>query len=390
MQLGFMRLIVFLLLSFHLLIALCSQSALIGQHHLSISPQAIELSFILNKPIHFKQFSLTQPPRLVIDMSNATITRRPSLNLQHTPIKQLRWGHQANGNLRVVFDLKRPIHAIVHQRVNPPYQLVIRFKQPMVKTTKPVTVKPARPVIIVVDPGHGGKDPGATGRHGTHEKVVVLSIAKQLVNFLNHEPGFKAYLTRKSDYYITLRQRLAIARRYHADMFVSIHADAYHNPRSHGASVFALSRRGATSEAARWLAQRENESEFLGGVSLNNKSHLLRSVLIDLSQNATIRSSLQIGSSIINRLRQVSQLHHQRVEQAAFVVLKSPDIPSLLVETGFLSNRQEEHRLRQPHYRRQVAIAIMQGIKHYFTNQPPRDTMLAKKRVKHRAYPQAR
>ena len=232
-------------------------------------------------------------------------------------------------------------------------------------------------VIVVIDPGHGGKDPGATGPAGTHEKKVVLSIAKRLQSAINSNPGFKAVLTRGDDRYLTLRYRLALAREYHGDMFVAIHADAFINDSASGASVFALSSRGATSEAARWLAQRENQSEIMGGVDLADKDPTLRSVLIDLSQTATISASLQMGSGIISNLRDVVPMHVNHVEQAAFVVLKSPDIPSLLIETGFISNPDEEQQLLMRTHQQQLADAIAKGIVQYFVTHPPRGSWLS-------------
>jgi N-acetylmuramoyl-L-alanine amidase len=232
-------------------------------------------------------------------------------------------------------------------------------------------------IIVVIDPGHGGKDPGATGPRGTHEKKVVLAIAKRLQTAINSNRGFKAVLTRGDDRYLTLRYRLALAREYHGDMFVAIHADAFINATAHGASVFALSPRGATSEAARWLAQRENQSELMGGVDLADKDRTLRSVLIDLSQTATISASLKMGSGIITRLRTVVPMHANHVEQAAFVVLKSPDIPSLLIETGFISNPTEEQQLVMRSHQKKLAQAITKGIVHYFKTHAPRGSWLA-------------
>ena len=232
-------------------------------------------------------------------------------------------------------------------------------------------------IIVVIDPGHGGKDPGATGPAGNHEKKVVLSIAKDLQSAINSYPGFKAVLTRGDDRYLSLRYRLSLAREYHGDMFVAIHADAYINASASGASVFALSSRGATSEAARWLAQRENQSELMGGVDLADKDPTLRSVLIDLSQTATISASLQMGSGIISNLRQVVPMHVGHVEQAAFVVLKSPDIPSLLIETGFISNPSEEQQLIMRSHQKQLSDAIAKGIVQYFTMSPPEGSWLA-------------
>jgi N-acetylmuramoyl-L-alanine amidase len=259
-------------------------------------------------------------------------------------------------------------------------------KKKQLASAAPVSVPlKLRDVVVVVDPGHGGKDPGAIGRLGTREKDVVLLIAKALQKKINQQPGFRAILTRRDDRYVSLRQRLAIARAHKADMFISVHADAFKNRKAHGASVYALSQRGATSEAARWLATRENRSELMGGVDLSDKGRMLKSILLDLSQTATISASLEIGGDILQALGRVGSLHHKVVEQAAFVVLKSPDIPSLLVETGFISNRQEEFHLRSPRYRAQVAGAIMQGISRYFVSHPPRNSWLAYYR-KNRSY----
>ena len=215
------------------------------------------------------------------------------------------------------------------------------------------------------------------GPRGNHEKKVVLAIAKQLQTQINRHKGFKAVLTRGDDRYLTLRYRLALAREYHGDMFVAIHADAYINATAHGASVFALSQRGATSEAARWLAERENQSELMGGVDLADKDRMLRSVLIDLSQTATISASLKMGSGIITHLRTIVPMHANHVEQAAFVVLKSPDIPSLLIETGFISNPTEEQQLIMRSHQIKLAKAIANGIVSYFETHPPRGSWLA-------------
>lgn len=246
-----------------------------------------------------------------------------------------------------------------------------KAKQPIVTLPKPTKLQN---IIIVIDPGHGGKDPGATGIRGTHEKNVVLAIGKDLQQMLNKQYGFHADLTRKSDYFLTLRQRLSIARKDHGDMFIAIHADAYKDKDAQGASIFALSLRGATSEAARWLAQKENESEL--GQVLSDKDTTLQSVLINLTQTASVATSLKIGNDIVLQLSKVTKLHRGFVEQAAFVVLKEPDIPSLLVETGFISNSQEELRLRNPQYQHKIATALMQGIVTYYQQYPPSGTYL--------------
>lgn len=251
-------------------------------------------------------------------------------------------------------------------------------------TSNSMLVDRARDVIVVIDPGHGGKDPGATGYHGTHEKNVVLAISRDVQRDIDEQPGFKAVLTRTGDYFIPLRGRLAIARNNKADMFVAIHADASPDSSAQGVSVFALSERGATSEEARWLASRENQSELMGGVSLGDKSNMLKSVLINLSQTATVQSSLQIGEDLAQNIGHFAELHHgHRVEQAAFVVLKSPDIPSLLIETGFISNTYEESRLNSSMYQNRLAQAIAQGICEYFRAHPPRGTYLAQRTDAH-------
>lgn len=251
---------------------------------------------------------------------------------------------------------------------------------PPVNNSTPVTsvanMKGKRAIIVVIDPGHGGKDPGTMGSMGVQEKDVVLGISKQMEDILNKEEGFRAVLTRNADYFIPLRGRLNIARKDRGDIFVAIHADAYINSYASGSSVFTLSAHGASSEAARWLAERENTSE-LGGVNLRDKSNTLRSVLIDLSQTATIASSMQSGKSVLRHLNQIGKLHRGFVEQAPFMVLKNPDIPSMLVETGFLSNPMEEQRLRDPYYQRKIAAAIVDGIKDYFYNNPPPGTLVA-------------
>jgi N-acetylmuramoyl-L-alanine amidase len=245
--------------------------------------------------------------------------------------------------------------------------------EPKVKLTDKTS---ARPIMVVIDPGHGGKDSGAVGPNNVREKDVVLAISKLLQKTFKQQAGFDAELTRYRDIFIPLRQRLAIARKCKADIFIAIHADAaYRNQEAVGASVFALSERGATSEGARWLAQNENESELIHGVIVD-KDQLLRSVLLDLSQTHTIAVSLEMGQSILAKLSVFSKLHYRRVEQAAFVVLKSPDIPSLLVETGYISNPIQEKNLQDPKYQQQIANAIVQGVIAYFIQHPPGNRLI--------------
>lgn len=362
----------------------------------------------LKGDFEYKAFWLKHPDRFIVDFENVSLATPISMkHNSHSPVKSVRYATHKNF-FRMVFDTKAKLAVSVHRvpsNTRGIYQLAIDFQKPqhaiynhtrphkpatkkktrhetidkslikaVKKTKKPLAV---RDIVIVIDPGHGGKDPGASGKHGAKEKNVVLAIAKKLSAEINREPGFKAILTRRHDRYIGLRQRLNLAHKYKADMFVAIHADAYRNSQAHGASVYALSERGATSEAARWIAQKENESEFVGGLDLGDKDYLVRSVLIDLSQTHAIGVSLQMGSDILNEIGRFTGLHHVKVEQAAFVVLKSPDIPSLLVETGFLSNGQEERKLTNPHYQDKIAAAVKRGIKQYFVIHPPRGTELA-------------
>ncbi len=230
---------------------------------------------------------------------------------------------------------------------------------------------PGRPIIVVIDPGHGGEDPGASGPRGTHEKNVTLAIARHLVTMIAATPGMRAMLTRDDDYYVPLDVRVQKARRVQADLFVSIHADAFSTPAARGSSVFALSEHGATSAAARWLAQRENQADLIGGVNLDSKDRFLAKTLLDLSQTAQINDSLRVGRSVLDGIGGVNSLHKGSVEQAGFAVLKAPDIPSILVETAFISNPDEELKLRSDKYQKQLAESIYGGIKRYFAQNPP-------------------
>ncbi len=254
---------------------------------------------------------------------------------------------------------------------------VVKLDPPKLALAKPAAPRVARMVTIVIDAGHGGEDPGARGRKGTLEKDVTLAIARRLKERIDLEPGMRAVLTRDGDYFIGLAQRVQKARRVRADLFVSVHADAFVQPHARGSSVFALSERGATSAAARWLATRENESDLIGGVNLDVKDPVLAKTLLDLSQTASINDSLKLGKAVLGELGDINALHKSAVEQAGFAVLKAPDIPSILVETAFISNPQEEKRLRDSAYQEKMANAILQGIRSYLAQNPP----LARTRV---------
>lgn len=348
---------------------------------------------------HSRVFVLHSPERLVIDLPQTTTHLNASnLKLSSNLIKQARIGHPNAQTLRIVFDLNRstslkaspmttsqglriPLRTATTSFVTNQNPVVVsdvhesKLAQNRISSSRSLHIPPhsLRDVVVVIDPGHGGHDPGAIGMHHTREKQIVLSIALKLKQLIDKQPGMRAVLTRNGDYYVGLRDRMRIARRYNGDIFVAIHADAFGNHASHGASVFALSQRGATSEAARWLAAKENYSE-LGGVNLSqldDQNGVIRTVLIDLSQTATINASLQMGGEVLRRLNQITTLHSTRVEQARFMVLKSPDIPSVLIETGFVSNPGEEAKLSNPAYQARLSQAIMSGLKAYFWDYPP-------------------
>jgi N-acetylmuramoyl-L-alanine amidase len=228
-----------------------------------------------------------------------------------------------------------------------------------------------RRIVVAIDPGHGGEDPGAIGRRGTYEKNVTLAIARKLKALLDDEPGMRAMLTRDDDYFVPLDGRVAKARRVRADLFISIHADAFTTPTARGSSVFALSEHGATSAAARWLAQRENRSDLIGGVNLDARDPVVKRIMLDMSQTAQISDSLRVGRSVLDGIGAVNALHKGSVEQAGFAVLKAPDIPSILVETAFISNPEEEQKLRDEGYQRKFAASMRSGIKQYFARNPP-------------------
>ncbi|HEX2549858.1 MAG TPA: N-acetylmuramoyl-L-alanine amidase [Gammaproteobacteria bacterium] len=335
-------------------------------------------------------FLLQNPERLVVDFKKTQLkTNLKKISLhKKSHITNVREGFPKKDVLRMVFDLDTPIYfkKIKNSQF---FALEIFPKNTSRAKTYPVSVdiaekfkedmglaptlrhrmQPAtatfQRLTIVIDPGHGGKDPGAVGVHGTKEKDVVLAIAKQLAKLINQNSSMRAILTRDGDYYVSLRQRLLLARKNKADLFIAIHADSYFNRHANGASVYSLSEHGASSMAAKWLATRENHSE-LDGVDLGeleDQSAQLRSVLIDLAKTQTIKDSLRWGASMLGALDDVTRLHYKKVERAPFLVLKSPDIPSILVETGFISNQKEEKRLRDANHQHKIALALYNGIR---------------------------
>lgn len=373
--------------------------------------------------IHYSLLTLKNPERLVIDLDDVEIT--PTLNelvskvgINDPYIKSVRIARFKPGVVRLVLDLKteakpqlfnlKPVAEYGNRLVldvypaipvDPLMALALQgenqtaaasaiaaasaplITEPITQAAPPVAkiekVAPrnrteisARILLVAVDAGHGGEDPGAHGRKGTHEKDVTLAIARKLKEQIDDTPGMRAILIRDGDYFIPLGGRVEKARNAHADLFVSIHADAFVKPDARGSSVFALSERGATSASARWLAKKENEADLIGGVNLAVKDPYLARTLLDLSQTATINDSMKVAKHVLKELGGINTLHRGFVEQAGFAVLKSPDIPSILVETAFISNPIEERRLSDKDYREKLASAILSGIKRYFSQNP--------------------
>jgi N-acetylmuramoyl-L-alanine amidase len=372
--------------------------------------------------IQHKLFALENPHRLVLDMENVEITAALTslaerIGDKDPYVKSVRVARFKPGTIRLVFDLKAsvkpqvftlaPIGDYGHRLVLDLYPLVPpdpllafldRYMKdgaadsertgPLADSAVPTAPTQAaqrkgrlesiRLITIAVDAGHGGEDPGARGRSGTQEKDVTLAIARKLKERIDREPNMRAVLIRDGDYYIPLHVRVQKARRVNADLFVSIHADAFVKPHARGSSVFALSERGATSVAARWLAKRENEADLIGGVNLDVKDPYLKQTLLDLSQTASINDSLKLGKAVLSELGEINALHKGAVEQAGFAVLKAPDIPSILVETAFITNPEEEGKLRSDTYQHKMAEALVQGMKRYFSKNPPlaRETLV--------------
>jgi N-acetylmuramoyl-L-alanine amidase len=353
------------------------------------APERSRFVLDLSSEVDHKLMTLKSPHRLVIDIVDARKnTRFDKLDFEGSPIKGVRSAVRNGDDLRIVLDLSAPVKPKSFMlKPNDQYgnRLVVDlYSQNSAKASNPVPTRDLqvgskRDVIVMIDPGHGGEDPGAIGPGRVREKDVVLAISKELASKINAVPGYRAKLTRTSDYYIGLRKRTQIARENNSDLLVSVHADAFKKPQANGASVFALSNRGASSEAARWLAQKENAADLIGGggVSIGDKDDMLASVLLDLSSTASLKASLTVGDKVLNSLGGVARLHKSRVQQAGFMVLKSPDIPSILVETGFISNPAESRRLKTRKYQRQIADSIASGVKTYFRESPPIGTLLA-------------
>jgi N-acetylmuramoyl-L-alanine amidase len=370
-------------------------------------------------PLKFTHFTVKNPERLVVDIEgvefNSVLEGLASKIVPDDPnIKLLRAGRYKPGVVRLVMELKNevrpqvfvlpPVGEYGHRLVLDVYPLDL--PDPMLSLLDKIGLEPVPPknrpegkretapetgveakrqgkpvvdrlVTITLDPGHGGEDPGAVGRGGSYEKNVTLAVAKRLKAKIDAEPNMRAVLTRDSDFFVPLQVRVQKARRIQSDLFVSIHADAFIKPDAHGSSVFVLSESGASSSAARYLAQKENAADLIGGVNIDVKDPMLARTLLDLSQTATISDSLKLGKSVLDELGGINRLHKGSVEQAGFAVLKAPDIPSILIETAFISNPEEEKRLNDDAYQDKMAEAILSGMKKYFARNPP----LAKSRL---------
>jgi N-acetylmuramoyl-L-alanine amidase len=375
-------------------------------------PEGTRLVLDLSAPVRHEVFSIENPERVVIDLQNARLAMRKALPDGQGPVTNVRSGPQAGGGLRIVLDVatRQPVKSFMvapeggagHRLVveMPPVATAAIASAPQpplgqqvltagaaamaqaASNTPPVksitSNAKGRDLVVAIDAGHGGQDPGAIGRGGTREKEVTLAIARRLAKQIDAEEGMRAVLIRDGDYFISLRGRIRKARESGADMFISVHADSVLDRNVSGASVYVLSLRGASDEASRWLAERENAADLVGGVSLDDKNDVLASVLLDVTQKEAVSNSVEAADAVLGALRRVGKVHgSHRVRHAGFVVLKSPDIPSMLVETAFISNAGDERKLRDPAYQQRVAEAIHTGVRDFFYDKPPPGTKLA-------------
>ena len=382
------------------LMALSVRAATVSVENIRTWPAPDHTRIVLDvdRPVEYALFVLRDPDRVVVDLRGARLLKGvPKARPGDRLLARIRAAHRKpakrsardgkGDDLRVVLDMKRrvrPKSFLLKPNRKYGHRLVIDVYPAGATQTAAVREQAAsgppgqrRDVVVAVDAGHGGDDPGAVTRSGLREKDVVLAIAKALGRRIDRIPGMKAVLIRSGDYFVGLRRRTEIARRHGAHLFVSIHADSFRSPRVSGSGVYILSHRGASSEAARWLAQQENASDFVGGVSIDDKDDLLASVLVDLQQTATRSASAEVGGQVLKSLGRVGKRHKRRVEQAGFLVLKSPDIPSILIETGFLTNPSDAKRLSNPKHQEKVAGAILEGILRHFDRSPPPGTVFA-------------
>ena len=429
-----------LLLALALLAGVCwnlAHAAELRGVRLSTDATGTRAELQLDGPVRYQLIPLSGPDRLVVDLPGVEASRGLALPVAAGVVRGVRSGRPVPGTTRIVFDLGDKVAALQPRleqgadgtrlvlewpgdgpaadpmailtagggsaRVGGPNAATIPAQTTVVPATvpppQPVASQPPaavpgaqapvktvddiarraglRPLVIAIDAGHGGQDPGARGAKGSREKDLTLKIALELARQVDATPGLKAYLTRDSDFFIPLARRYQLARQHKADLFVSIHADAFTSPTARGSSVFVLSPRGASSQAARWLADQENAADLVGGVKLQDKSDTLASVLLDLSQSATMKASEDMAGQVLAGLKRLGKTHKNEVERANFVVLRSPDVPSILVETAFISNPDEEARLNDPSHQKRLAGAILDGVTGYFSRQPPPGTLYA-------------
>jgi N-acetylmuramoyl-L-alanine amidase len=365
---------------------------------LAARPELTRVVLDLDGPARHSVFTLKRPDRVVIDLRPGKFALRgKNLPAGRGVVKKIRGANRSDGSVRVVLDLAGPAtprafvlppgngaghRLVIDVAAGPSRMLVDVAPEPeklpkAAPTPQRTSPKAGRDLVIALDPGHGGKDPGAHGRKGLREKDAVLAISRRLSRIVDREPGMHAVMTRTGDEFIPLRTRMERARAAQADLFVSVHADAFSDRRVRGATVYVLSQKGATDEAARRLAERENAADLIGGVKLADKDYTLASVLLDLSQNAALSNSFEAGERILSELGQIGKLRKTKVQQAPFLVLKSPDLPSILVETAYISNPDDERRLRDGKYQEKIARAIFNGVKSYFYANPPKGTLVA-------------
>jgi len=350
---------------------------------ISREPDKTRLVFDLDNSVEYSLFTMHKPERLVIDLKQTRLMNAGVLEELHSPqLKGIRTGVRKMHDLRIVLDLKSrttPNSFLLEPKGRNGYRLVIDVKEPAGSRKREVVKKQnLRDVVVAIDAGHGGNDPGATGRLGTHEKNVTLQIAKRLKKVIDGTKGMKGELIRRSDRFMRLRERIKRAHELDADLMISVHADSFPDARARGASVYALSVSGATSESARLLAEKENKVDLLfGDVDLNHKDKMVRQVLLDLSLTGTIESSLDIGDEVLKELGRVGRVHKKKVQQAGFAVLKAPNIPAILLETAFISNPKEERKLRSSAHQNKLATAILRGVNDYFSRKAPPGTWLS-------------
>ncbi len=352
------------------------------------SPDRTRIVLDLSDFADHNMFVLENPARVVVDLTGANLnTTFDGLELDMTPIDRIRTGVRGKNDLRLVLDLNRDVNPKSFAlAANERYgnRLVIDLYDIRISVSKSledIIKSDNRSIIIAIDAGHGGEDPGALGPGKIQEKHIVLKIAKHLKNLFDQDPDFSGLLVREGDYYLALRKRTAVAQRYRADFFLSIHADAWTSPSARGASVYALSTKGATSETAKFLANRENRADLIGGagsINIKDKSPDVAAVLLDLSMTATLGGSLTAGEYILKNIGSLTRLHKKKVEQAGFLVLKSTDIPSLLIEAGYISNPDEARKLSTSSFQKKMAVAIYSGVVQYYLDYPPPGTSLSR------------